>query len=116
MAMPVSHCEMAELADIGALGALPVQEQPAIRAHIATCRYCQRELTDLCAVLDRLVSWPTDVLRPTPTLQARLAHRVAGKGVDVRQWWVEPDWTSVASGIECKLLAADHERHRMSML
>ena len=30
--------------------------------------------------------------------------------------WSEPDWEEVAPGIECKLLATDFERHRVSML
>lgn len=30
--------------------------------------------------------------------------------------WSEPDWEQVAPGIECKLLATDTERHRVSML
>jgi anti-sigma factor ChrR (cupin superfamily) len=30
--------------------------------------------------------------------------------------WVEPEWEQVAPGIECKLLATDTERHRVSML
>jgi anti-sigma factor ChrR (cupin superfamily) len=30
--------------------------------------------------------------------------------------WSEPEWEQVAPGIECKLLATDTERHRVSML
>ncbi|RXH42717.1 hypothetical protein XH94_01035 [Bradyrhizobium zhanjiangense] len=30
--------------------------------------------------------------------------------------WLEPEWEQVAAGIECKLLATDIERHRVSML
>jgi anti-sigma factor ChrR (cupin superfamily) len=30
--------------------------------------------------------------------------------------WSEPEWEQVAPGIECKLLATDSERHRVSML
>ena len=32
------------------------------------------------------------------------------------QQWSEPDWEQVAPGIECKLLATDAERDRVSML
>jgi DNA-directed RNA polymerase specialized sigma24 family protein len=32
------------------------------------------------------------------------------------QRWSEPEWEGVAPGIECKLLATDTERHRVSML
>jgi len=72
-------------------------------------------------VVDRFVSWPTDVLRPTTSLQARLARRIAeetGKEpvLTPQPQWSEPEWEQVAPGIECKLLAIDMERHRVSML
>jgi anti-sigma factor ChrR (cupin superfamily) len=71
-------------------------------------------------VIERFAAWPTDVLRPPASLQARLAARIAdetGKPVlpPPRQW-SEPDWEQVAPGIECRLLATDTERHRVSML
>src|SRR3546814_4461900 len=49
----------------------------AAEAHIASCPDCQRELESLRPVVDRFVAWPTDVLRPTTSLQARLALRIA---------------------------------------
>jgi anti-sigma factor ChrR (cupin superfamily) len=72
-------------------------------------------------VVDRFISWPTDVLRPTTSLQGRLAHRIAeetGKQLvqPPERQWSEPDWQQVAPGIECKLLARDAERHLVSML
>jgi anti-sigma factor ChrR (cupin superfamily) len=72
-------------------------------------------------VVDRFVSWPTDVLRPTTSLQARLALRIAEEtGTQPvpppLPQWSEPEWEQVAPGIECKLLATDTERHRVSML
>jgi anti-sigma factor ChrR (cupin superfamily) len=93
----------------------------AAEAHIASCPDCRRELESFRPVLDRFVSWPTDVLRPTISLQERLARRIAedtGKRPvppPARQW-SEPEWEQVAAGIECKLLATDTERHRVSML
>ena len=60
-------------------------------------------------------------LRPAPSLQARLAQRIAtetgGKPVlpSARQW-VEPEWEDVAPGISCKLLATDTQKHVISML
>jgi anti-sigma factor ChrR (cupin superfamily) len=72
-------------------------------------------------VVEAFVSWPTDVLRPVAPLQDRLARRIAADlGTDpvlptVRQW-CEPDWRTVAPGIECKLLAGDALRQRVSML
>jgi anti-sigma factor ChrR (cupin superfamily) len=72
-------------------------------------------------VVDSLVSWPTDVLRPTSSLQERLALRISeetGKPAvpPPAPQWAEPDWEQVAPGIECKLLATDTERQRVSML
>jgi len=72
-------------------------------------------------VVNRFVSWPTDLLRPPRSLQARLALRIAeetGKEpvLPPPPRWSEPEWEQVAPGIECKLLATDTERHRVSML
>jgi anti-sigma factor ChrR (cupin superfamily) len=61
------------------------------------------------------------VLRPPTSLQPRLAQRIAAEtGTEPvpppAPQWREPDWEPVAPGIECKLLATDGERHRISML
>src|SRR6185312_15450152 len=77
-------------------------------------------LEELRPALDSLGSWPTDVLRPAVTLRDRLSRRIAeetGQGpVLPPSQWSEPDWEEVAPGIECKLLARDEERQRVSML
>ena len=114
-------CERAESACASALQALAAHELAAVQAHIASCPSCQRELESLRPVVDRLVSWPTDVLRPPTSLQARLALRIAeetGKQpvLPPEPEWSEPEWEQVAPGIECKVLATDAERHRVSML
>jgi anti-sigma factor ChrR (cupin superfamily) len=119
------RCEQSEVTCAYATQALAASEVAAAEAHIASCLDCQRELEVLRPVVDCFVSWPTDVLRPTASLQARLALRIAeetGKPPvlpPTRQGeptWSEPEWEQVAPGIECKLLAADAERHRVSML
>jgi anti-sigma factor RsiW len=116
-----NHCEQSEVTCAYAAQVLPESEVAAAEAHIASCPDCQRELESLRAVVGRFVSWPTDVLRPPTSLQGRLALRIAeetGKQPvppPARQW-SEPEWEQVAPGIECKLLAADTERHRVSML
>jgi anti-sigma factor ChrR (cupin superfamily) len=104
-----------------ALQALPSSEVAAIEAHIASCPDCRRELESLRPVVKRFVSWPTDVLRPTTSLQKRLALRIAedtGKQpvLPPARRWSEPEWEEVAPGLECKLLAMDEEKHRVSML
>ena len=121
----LNQCKEAELTCAYALQVLPAREVAAVEAHIASCPDCQRELASLRPVMDRFVSWPTDMLRPTTPLQARLARRIAeetGKEPVLppvcpsKQAWSEPEWQQVAPGIECKLLATDMERHRVSML
>jgi hypothetical protein len=116
-----SGCKQSELVCAYALKVLPASEVAAVEAHIAACPDCQRELENLRPVLDRLVYWPTDVLRPTKSLQERLALRIAeetGKQPvpPPALQCSEPEWEQVAPGIECKLLATDTERHRVSML
>jgi quercetin dioxygenase-like cupin family protein len=114
------RCEQSEVTCAYAAQALAASEVAAAEAHIASCVDCQRELASIRPVVNRFVSWPTDVLRPTTSLQARLALRIAeetGKQpvLPARQWF-EPEWEQVAPGIECKVLATDTERHRVSML
>jgi anti-sigma factor ChrR (cupin superfamily) len=121
------RCEQSEATCAYALQTLPASEVAGAEAHIASCPDCRRELESLSPVVNSFVSWPTDVLRPPTSLQARLALRIAeetGKEKEPvlpparpgEQTWSEPEWEEVAPGIECKLLATDTERHRVSML
>src|SRR6185312_9237062 len=60
-----------------------------------------------------------DVREPLRT-QARLAIRIAAESgsqtvLPPRWEWSEPRWEDVAPGIECKVFAADAERHIVSM-
>lgn len=117
----MSPCEEAQLACSYALQVLPASETAAAEAHIASCLGCQRELESLRPVVERLLFWPTDVLRPTAPLQERLVLRIAedtGKPpvLPPAPRWSEPQWEGMAPGLECKLLATDTERHRVSML
>ena len=117
----LNDCGSAERACAYVLQILPTSEIAATEAHIASCSDCRREVESLRPVIDRFVSWPTDVLRPTTSLQTRLALRIVEETGKLpvqpqgRQW-SEPEWNQVAAGIECKLLASDTERHRVSML
>jgi anti-sigma factor ChrR (cupin superfamily) len=104
-----------------ALQILPASEQSAIQVHIASCPRCRHQLETLRPVVNRFVSWPTDVLRPTTSLQQRLAFRIAeetGKKpvMPPARRWSEPEWEQVAPGIECKQLATDEKKHIVSML
>ena len=119
--MDFNRCEHSEATCAYAMQALPASEAAAAEAHIALCPDCRRELAILRPVVDRFVAWPTDVLRPPASLQARLARRIAAENgrtpapPPARQW-SEPEWQQVAPGIECQLLAAESEAHRISML
>ena len=113
--------EHTELVYLYALQALPAGETPALEAHIAACADCRREMESLRPVVASFAFWPTDVLRPSPSLWGRLAERVAAETgtkplMPAPQRRVEPEWKEVAPGISCKLLATDKERDRVSML
>ena len=115
------RCEQSEVTCAYAAQALGASEAAAAEAHIASSTNCRRELESLRPVISRFVSWPTDVLHPATSLQTRLAHRLADETgrqpvLPPAGRWSEPEWEQVAPGIECKLLATDTERHRVSML
>ena len=114
-------CKEADVTLAYALQALAAHERAAAEAHIAGCAACQRELAGLGPVIERFAGWPTDVLRPAKDLRGRLARRIADETgtapvLPATPAWSEPDWEQVAPGIECKLLATDEEKHRVSML
>jgi anti-sigma factor ChrR (cupin superfamily) len=117
----LNRCEHSEATCAYAIQVLPAGEVAAAESHINACPDCRRELESLRPVVDRFVAWPIDVLRPTNSLQERLAHRIAGESgreplLPPARRWSEPESEQVAPGIECRLLAADTERHRVSML
>jgi quercetin dioxygenase-like cupin family protein len=119
--MRTGRCEQSDVTCAYVLQAVPTSEVAAVEAHIASCPDCQRELESLRPVVKRFVAWPADILRPPTSLQGRLALRIAeetGKQpvLPPARQWSEPEWEQVAPGIECKLLATDTERHRVSML
>jgi quercetin dioxygenase-like cupin family protein len=116
-----NRCERAEVASAYALQSFPPSAVARAEAHIASCPECQREVESLRPVINQFVCWPTDVLRPTRSLHRRLALRIAEEGgtqpvLPPPRWWSEPEWEQVAPGIECKLLATDTEKDRVSML
>jgi anti-sigma factor ChrR (cupin superfamily) len=116
-----NRCEHSEVTCAYVAQALTSSEASVAEAHIASCSECQREVESLRPLLDRFVSWPSDVLRPATSLQTRLALRIAEETgeqpvLPPAPQWSEPEWEQVAPGIECKLLATDTARHRVSML
>ena len=116
-----NRCASSELACAFVLHAVPASELPAVISHFSACPECRRELDSLRPLVDRFVAWPTDILAPPAALQARLALRIASDTGEpsvqpAASDWSEPEWEPVAPGIECKLLATDAERQRVSML
>ena len=117
----LNHCERNEVTWAYALLLLSASEVAEAEAHITSCPDCQREVEGVRPLVTQFVSWPTDVLRPTASLQVRLALRIGEETgqppvLPPAPQWSEPEWEQVAPGIECKLLATDTERHRVSML
>jgi anti-sigma factor ChrR (cupin superfamily) len=116
-----NRCVQREVTSAYALRALPRAEAAAAEAHLASCPDCRRELENLRTVTDLFPAWPADVARPRRSLRERLAKRIARETgaepvLPAPPEWVEPAWEQVAPGIECKLLATDEQRHRVSML
>jgi len=111
-------CDRVELVFAYAIHALPQAEVAPVEEHISVCSECRQELETLRPVVDSLVAWPTDVLRPSPSCFGRLAQRIADETgeeplvPEVRQW-SEPEWDEVAPGLWCKLLATESERVSM---
>ncbi|HYC94229.1 MAG TPA: cupin domain-containing protein [Sphingomicrobium sp.] len=115
------RCEQSEATSAYALEALPAAEVAAAERHIASCPDCRRDLDALRPLIGRFAAWPADVVRPRGSLRERLAARIAEEtGVKPvppeLSPWSEPGWENVAPGIDCKLLATDGNRHRVSML
>jgi quercetin dioxygenase-like cupin family protein len=126
-------CERAEMTSAYVLQALPANEVAVVESHIGTCFDCHQLVESLRRVVDSFAFWPTEVLRPSKPLWPRLAKRIGleqrigiEQGIAIEageepalpaQWqWQEPKWEEVAPGIQCKLLATDTEKNRVSML
>jgi RNA polymerase sigma factor (sigma-70 family) len=115
-----NRCNRSEVTCAYAVQALAPNQAFTAEIHIASCPECRQELASLGPVINRFICWPTNVLRPPRSLQARLALRIAAETgrqpPPPERQWSEPEWEQVAPGIECKLLATDTKKHRVSML
>jgi anti-sigma factor ChrR (cupin superfamily) len=110
-----------ELVFLHALGALPAAEIPALEAHLSACAECRQELQTLRPIVGAFVSWPADVLRPADTLWGRLARRIGAETgrapvLPPPHRGAEADWEEAAPGLTYKVLAADTEKDRVSLL
>ena len=114
-------CEQTELVSAYAVRALGASEAASMEVHLASCARCREELAALRPIVEGFTAWPTDLLRAPASMQERLADRIAGETGSSRvappsRHWREPEWKQVAPGIECKLLARDEKRERISMV
>jgi quercetin dioxygenase-like cupin family protein len=110
-----------ELVFLHALRVLPASEIPVLEAHLSACVECRQEMEALRPIVGAFASWSADVLRPPDSLWGRLAQRIAvGTGhvpvLPPPQPPGEPDWQDAAPGLSYKVLAADTENDRVSLL
>jgi anti-sigma factor ChrR (cupin superfamily) len=115
------ECEFTERLCEYALRASPASEAAEVEAHLERCSECREHLAALRPVVDSFAFWPRDVLQPSAGVWDRLAKRIAAEtGTSPmpkpERRWEEPRWKQVAPGIEVKLLAADEQNERVSML
>jgi anti-sigma factor ChrR (cupin superfamily) len=113
--------DYAETVFLYALQALPSSEIPSVEAHLSACAGCRQEVETLRPIIGAFVSWPTDILRPPASLWERLARRIAAETgqepvVQAPQLRAEADWEEAAPGLAYKVLAADSETDRVSLL
>jgi len=90
-----------DLVCLYALRALPAHQAAGVGAHISVCAECRQELETLRPIVDAFVAWPTDVLRPSPSLWDRLAQRIGAEtgGEPVRPSSErEPEWKEGSPG------------------
>ena len=73
-------CERAEEMSAYALGVIAPEEVAMLEAHIDSCADCRKELDSFRTIVDRFVSWPTNVLRPSPA--SSVWERVAGRNTE----------------------------------
>ena len=119
---PAMSCVEADRVHADALGVLGHDEAHALAAHLGSCEECRTLRATLAPVVDALVGWPTDVLRPSPSLRDALARRVASEAIDTPAGRarvptpVDAGWREVAPGISGSILSTDAERGRVVLL
>ena len=118
---PATACVEADRVHAEALGVLPLDETRALASHLESCAACRALRASLEPVVDALVAWPTDVLRPSPSLREALARRVAPEAAPASARApvatpVDAGWREVAPGISCSILSTDAERGRVVLL
>lgn len=115
------HCAQSDHVAIYALGALSAKSALQMEAHLPTCNECRNEFERFRPIVDCLVDWPGDDIKPSAGTREAVARRISSEaGREIRlpatRGSDAPDWEQVSPGIWCQLLARDEERERVSML
>jgi quercetin dioxygenase-like cupin family protein len=115
------RCEHGDRVAIYALGALPKNVASQMKAHLPGCKDCQHELEQLLPVVNWMIDWPIDDIKPAAATLKAVEKRISsevGREVVLRTGRAigDRDWKQVSPGIWCKLLAMDEEHERVSML
>jgi anti-sigma factor ChrR (cupin superfamily) len=115
------YCAQSEHVAIYALSALSAKSASQFEAHLPTCNDCRNELEQFRPIVDCLVDWPSDDIKPSARTRQAVARRISGEsGREIRLPATRssdaPEWEQVSPGIWCQLLARDEERKRVSTL
>jgi hypothetical protein len=118
---PFRSCDQSDRVELFALQALSSKETTEFTAHLHGCGICQHELRSIEPVIKSLSTWPGSELTPDPSLWQELASRIGQADLVATQFATLPEldaaeWEEPAPGIFCRILSADSERNRVSML
>lgn len=113
------HCIAIDQLTAFASGDLPEHRAESFALHVAGCLHCDLALK----LVERLAAvepaWPRDVVQPRRHLWGRLAAKIAPAGSEplcAGEHFAPAPWEEIAPGICCKLLAADCDSDRVSLM
>jgi quercetin dioxygenase-like cupin family protein len=118
---PFSACVEADLVELFAIDALPLEQKAGFAAHLGGCAVCQRELRSLEPVVKSLASWPGSEISPEKSLWQRLESSIGQADLVATPFAALPEldaaeWEQPAPGIFCRVLSTDRELNRVSLL
>lgn len=114
-------CDFSDLVELFVVGILRSDEHEAFAGHLPECSNCRAGVDSLQPVVSSLAHWPGNEIAPSQSLWLRVAEQLgqpdpmAEPAADVPKLHTPP-WSEPAPGIFCRILAADEERSRVSML
>src|SRR5688572_11081892 len=79
------HCAKSEHVAIYALRALSAKSASQMEAHLPTCNDCRNELERFRPIVDCLVDWPSDDIKPSAGTREAEARRISSEaGREIR--------------------------------